>query len=64
MTLIIQVGNLEDGTLKHGQQVASAVDQRQAPGLTVEAVLCAGGDQVLTGVPLPTCRTEARLPEL
>ena len=57
-------GDLEDGTLKHGQQVASVVDQRQAPGLRVKEVLCTGGDQVLTGVSLLTCRTEARLPEL
>lgn len=57
-------GDLEDGTLKHGQQVASAVDQRQAPGLREKEVLYAGGDQVLTGVSLLACRTEARLPEL
>lgn len=50
--------------MKHGQQVASAVDQRQAPGLREKEVLYAGGDQVLTGVSLLACRTEARLPEL
>ena len=50
---------------------ASAVAQKQAPGLTSkESALCRGGVStettggVLGGPPLPNCRTEARLPEL